>query len=168
MGRLAKSLCGALCVLALGAGIAQAAETAPSVETGATPATPTVTSVSTSPFSGVTTTTYSDGTKVLENVGPFDFSECPEGWVCLWDNPGYQGRMLQFQSQGYWQELSAYGFNDQTTAWGNRTGNDAKLAQNAGGGGTQLCLQPHSNNSELTGFNNEASSIKIFTTSTVC
>jgi hypothetical protein len=76
--------------------------------------------------------------------------------------------MLEFQSRGFWQNLTDYGFNDKTTAWRNRTNDDAKLAQDINGGGGQICLQPNSSNSLLTGFNDLASSIIIFKTATVC
>ena len=76
--------------------------------------------------------------------------------------------MLQFQDRGYWQDLTAYNFNDQASSWRNRINQDAKLSQHIQGGGTQVCMQPNSSNSQLTGFNDEASSIKLFKTADVC
>jgi hypothetical protein len=110
-------------------------------------------------------TTYSDGAEVVE---PASFNDCPDGWVCLWEDKEYSGRMLKFQSRGYWQNLTDYGFNDQTTAWRNRTNDDARLAEDINGGGTRICMQPNSSNSQLTGFNDKASSIIIYKTATVC
>lgn len=127
--------------------------------------TPSVVS-STTNAKGATVTTYSDGSKLFETAS---FSECPDGWVCLWEDKEYSGRMLQFQTRGEWQSLlNPWNFNDKTTAWRNRTNDDAKLAQNVDGSGTWICLQPNSSNSQLTGFNDEASAIKIFKTATVC
>lgn len=164
MSKMVKTLLMAGCALGIFASLAQAAVT----ESAAGPtATPTVTSTTVSP-SGVTTTTYSDGAKVLEKATPFSFSECPSGWVCLWENKEYGGRMLQFQSRGYWQALETYNFNNKTTGWANRTNDDAKLADVSDGSGEQLCMQPQSSNSQLTGYNDKASGIKIFTTNTVC
>lgn len=117
---------------------------------------------------GVTITTFSDGSKVLESATPFVFNDCPVGWVCLWENKEYAGRMLEFHDRGSWQALETYNFNNKTSAWANRTEVDAKLAQFGDGSGDQLCLQPHSSNSQLTGYNDEASAVKIFTTATVC
>lgn len=28
------------------------------------------------------------------------FNDCPVSWVCLWENAGFGGRMLQFKTQG--------------------------------------------------------------------
>jgi hypothetical protein len=123
-----------------------------------------VVAITTSP-AGKSVTAYSDGALV---VAPAAFNDCPDGWVCIWEDKDYSGRMLQFQDRGFWQDLTAYNFNDKTTSWRNRTNDDAKLAQHTGGLGTQICLQPNSSNSQLTGFNDEASSIKIFKTATVC
>lgn len=153
------------CALAIFASVALAAEDEPS----AGPSTPQVvqSSVEVTP-DGTEVTTYSDGTKVVSPASPDSFSECPDGWVCLWENKEYGGRMLEFQDRGYWQNLSVYEFNDKTSSWANRTNDDARLSQNAGGGGNLLCLQPNSSNSQLTGFNDEASAIIIYKTSTVC
>lgn len=45
-------------------------------------------------------------------------SDCGGGWLCLWEDAYYSNRRLQF-SDGYWQDLSAYGFNDKTSSWFN-------------------------------------------------
>lgn len=152
--RIAKVLVALVLALAL-------ASTAALAEGGSAP---TVVSTTTS-ATGESVTTFSDGSKL---VSPASFSSCPSGWVCIWENKEYSGRMLEFQERGFWQNLTVYGFNDQTSSWANKTNDDAKLAQDINGGGNQICLQPQSSNSQLTGFNDEASSIRIFTTSTVC
>lgn len=111
-------------------------------------------------------TTYSDGSKVLD---PASFNECPDGWVCLWKDINYEGRMLQFQTRGEWQSLvNPWNFNDETSSWRNRTNDDAKLSWNAGGGEPHLCMQPNSSASAMGGWNDQATEIKIFKTSTVC
>lgn len=154
-----KSLIGVTCVLALMASAALAAEGESAPATA-----PTVVAATTIP-SGKEVTTYSDGNIV---IAPAAFSDCEDGWVCIWEHANYAGRMLQFQDRGYWQDLTAYNFNDQASSWRNRINQDAKLSQHIQGGGTQVCMQPNSSNSLLTGFNDEASSIKLFKTADVC
>jgi hypothetical protein len=110
-------------------------------------------------------TTYSDGNKVVEAA---TFSECPDGWVCIWQHTNYEGRMLQFQDRGYWQNLSVYEFNDKASSWRNRINQDARLSEHADGGGALLCMQPNSSSSSMGGFNDLASSIRLYKTADVC
>ncbi|HET9163424.1 MAG TPA: peptidase inhibitor family I36 protein [Solirubrobacterales bacterium] len=147
------------CLLAVGCALAIFASVALAEEEPIASSSPHIVSSS----GGVTT--YSDGAKVVE---PASFNDCPDGWVCLWENKEYSGRMLEFQDRGFWQNLTDYGFNDQTTAWRNRTNDDARLAEDINGGGERICLQPNSSNSQLSGFNDKASSIIIYKTATVC
>lgn len=67
-----------------------------------------------------------DGGNVVINLTPQAFADCPAGWLCLWHDKDYSGRMLEFKSVGYWQNLTNYGFNDQMSSWRNRTSHDAK------------------------------------------
>jgi hypothetical protein len=152
----------AACALAVIASAALAAEneSTPAAAAGA----PSIVATTTTP-AGKSVTTYSDGNIV---VAPAVFSDCPDGWVCIWEDANYSGRMLQFQDRGFWQDLTAYNFNDKTSSWRNRINQDAKLSEDIGGGGTQICMQPQSSNSLLTGFNDKASSIKLFKTADVC
>jgi hypothetical protein len=131
----------------------------PGKEEGLTAAAPEVVS------STSNVTTYSDGNKVVEIAS---FSECPDGWVCIWEHSNYEGRMLQFQDRGYWQDLSAYNFNDKASSWRNRINQDARLSEHSGGGGALLCMQPNSSSSSMGGWNDIASSIRLFKTSDVC
>jgi hypothetical protein len=46
---------------------------------------------------------------------------CPGGgWACFFEHRDWGGRMLQFQSCGYYQYFSDYGFDNQTSSWHNR------------------------------------------------
>jgi hypothetical protein len=110
-------------------------------------------------------TTYSDGNQV---VAAASFNDCPDGWVCIWEHTNYEGRMLRFQDRGYWQDLSVYEFNDKVSSWRNRINQDARLSEHAGGGGSLLCMQPNSSSSGVGGFNDLASSIRLYKTSDVC
>lgn len=124
-----------------------------------------VTVQSTTSSGGQEITTYSDGSKV---VSPASFNECPDGWVCLWKDINYEGRMLEFQTRGEWQSLVPYGFNDEASSWRNRTNDDAKLSWNKEGGEPHLCMQPNSSASSMGNWNDNATEIKIFKTATVC
>lgn len=159
--RIWKPLIAAVCVLAAMTSAAFAAEGESAPATGVVP---TAVSAITTP-TGKSVITYSDGNIV---IAPAAFGDCEDGWVCIWEHANYAGRMLQFQDRGYWQDLTAYNFNDQASSWRNRINQDAKLSQHIQGGGTQVCMQPNSSNSQLTGFNDEASSIKLFKTADVC
>lgn len=159
--RLTPFLLAVVCVLAVCSAVAAAGEDPPAPGASATPTAVSATTNS----KGQSVTTYSDGSKVVTAAS---FGDCPDGWVCLWTDANYSGRMLQFQDRGNWQNLTAWSFNDETSSWRNRTNDDAKLAQHLEGGGNQVCMQPNSSNSMLTGFNDEATSIRIFKTSTVC
>lgn len=63
--------------------------------------------------------TYSDGTIAVE--GPANYGDCVPGYLCVWQDPGYAGRLWQFRSRGEaWQRLA--GFQDVaaetfTVAW---------------------------------------------------
>ncbi|HEV8564338.1 MAG TPA: peptidase inhibitor family I36 protein [Actinomycetota bacterium] len=106
---------------------------------------------------------------------------CPSGYVCLWENASYEGIRLMFSlcdvdGDGTcdWVNLGPLGFNDTMTSWKNRKSVDAKWAWDANGGGTVRCMNAGSQNPELadniwgTGDNDEASSVKIFKSSTQC
>ena len=54
-----------------------------------------------------------------------------------------------------WQNLIQAGFNDIMSSWKNRMTVDAKWSFNAGGGGTQLCMNAGSQNPQLSGANND-------------
>lgn len=111
-----------------------------------------------------------DGGSTLLQVGPTAFSDCPDTWVCLWQDQNYAGRMLQFHDvTTNWQNLTDYGFNDQMSSWRNRKNKDAKWAWDVGGGGVQRCMNANSSSSYVgSGDNDEASSIRIFGSNTIC
>lgn len=43
---------------------------------------------------------------------------CPSGWFCLYADTNGDGRQLQFRDE-YWQYLSRWGFDRQTSSWRN-------------------------------------------------
>ncbi len=103
--------------------------------------------------------------KVMKRAG---FNDCPDGWVCLWSSMGWSGTMVQFQDRGVWTNLSGYGFNDTARSWRNRTADDARVAENTSGGGDLRCLGQNDSGTTFGTFNDMASSIRIYTTSTIC
>lgn len=97
------------------------------------------------------------------------FSECEQGWVCLWQNELFTGRKLQFQDWGTWQNLTAYEFNDQASSVYNHTNRDAKISWDINGGGATRCIQPSESFQVMPGnWNNSASAIHTYQTASVC
>jgi hypothetical protein len=60
-----------------------------------------------------------DGARL--SLSPMSFSDCPSGWVCLFADPNFGGRMPRF-GNGYTGNMSDWGFNDQMSSWRNNTG----------------------------------------------
>jgi hypothetical protein len=55
-------------------------------------------------------------------------------YLRLYEHTSFGGRVLQFASRGYWQNLGDYGFNDETSSY--RVGAcSSNLAEHANGGG---------------------------------
>jgi hypothetical protein len=94
---------------------------------------------------------------------------CTTGYVCLWRDAQYVGTRVMTNICCDWQNLAPFGFNDLMSSWKNRMTVDAKWSFNAGGGGTQLCMNSGSQNPQLSGANNDqASAVKIFTSASAC
>jgi Peptidase inhibitor family I36 len=103
------------------------------------------------------------------------FGECPAGWLCLWEHPTYDGRIVRYQDQGFWQNLpnGARPFVTDVTSWANRTNNDAKFSVEFNGGGAPFghyCMNSNTSNPNLagSGWDDRAKSIIIFRTNNVC
>jgi hypothetical protein len=101
---------------------------------------------------------------------------CFAGSVCLYADANYGGRLVSFSACDYngdgvcdWVNLILFTFNDQMSSWKNTKAADAKWSFNAGGGGTQRCMNSNSQNPQLSATNNDkASAVIIYTSSTVC
>src|SRR5947209_7475635 len=59
------------------------------------------------------------GLAPLSSAASASASSCPSGYLCLFQDANFGGRMLQFHDGGYWQNLTNYGFNDQMSSWVN-------------------------------------------------
>lgn len=115
------------------------------------------------------TVSFDNGDVILELSGTKGYSDCPSGWLCLWQDRDYAGRMLQFRSTGSWQNLTDYGFNDEMSSWRNRRSADSKWAWHIDGGGTIRCMDSFSSTSYVgSGDNDEASSVRNYTLDTHC
>lgn len=64
------------------------------------------------------------------------------GWYCFFQNSGFGGRRLRFQDSGYFQYLSDYGFENQTTSWVNNRNQDVRVWDN--NTGLLWCSDSHS------------------------
>ena len=109
-----------------------------------------------------------DNGNVVVNLLPTAASDCPLDWVCLWENPDFLGRMVQYRDCCPWYNLADVGLNNAASSWRNRKSVDAKVADFADGNGNRLCLNNGSQSSSMGAWDNQATSIKIFSGSGAC
>ena len=95
-------------------------------------------------------------------------SDCPLDYVCLWENPDFIGGMVAYRDCCAWNNLANVGFNNVASSWRNRKGVDAKVANFADGNGALVCLNNGSQAGSMGGFDNQATSIKVFSSSGAC
>lgn len=108
-----------------------------------------------------------DGTEV--SLAPAALSDCPGGWVCLWSDASYTGRLLRWNAPGARVNLSDIGFDHQMTSWANRGPYDARWFYNANSSGTTRCMNAGTNSANVgTTDNDKASSLAIYTDSAAC
>jgi peptidase inhibitor family I36 len=94
------------------------------------------------------------------SMGPTALSDCPSGWVCLWQDGSYSGRMLKWSSSGTAiAHLSDYGFNDEMSSWANKGSHLARWWTDASYSGTRHDMPAGS--SSAHGGGDSASSFKI-------
>ena len=53
-------------------------------------------------------------------------TDCPSGYLCLWEDVNFQGRMLRFRDSGV-QDLGKWRFKDKTSSAYNKTGRPVQL-----------------------------------------
>jgi hypothetical protein len=118
-----------------------------------------------------------DGDLIVDVVGSaLTDGDCASGWVCLWEDADYAGQRIRFTACDYngdgmcdWVDLPQWGFNDLMSSWKNRKNVDAKWAYDVGGGATTRCMQAGGQSNWVGATDNDqASSLKIFKTSTAC
>jgi hypothetical protein len=85
---------------------------------------------------------------------------CPDNYLCLYENPNWNGRRLQFQ-QDYWQSLVPYGFDGRTSSWTNNQNNlgctDTGILGN--GAGDNRTLSDCSASASLGSYDNVATDV---------
>lgn len=103
---------------------------------------------------------YARGAVVMTPASVSRRVRCPAGWVCLYRDTNFRGRVWRFR-QDYWQNLRNYGASDEVSSWKNRTGRTAVLGKDSieEGKAPYLYLSPHASSRGLGGWNDEASSI---------
>lgn len=95
------------------------------------------------------------------SMSPTAFGDCPSGWVCLWQDGSYSGRMLKWSASGTSiAHLSDYGFNDEMSSWANRGSRLARWWTDASFNGTHHDMPAGS--SAAHGGGDTASSLKIY------
>lgn len=83
-------------------------------------------------------------------------------WLTIYESTSFGGRALSFRDTGYWQNLSAYSFDNMMSSWVNSTYCDALASVDADGGGSWLTMAARSSNSNVgSSWDNVASSIFI-------
>ena len=85
------------------------------------------------------------GAIIVSSVGApqasADQSDCPSGYICLWDGPTFGGARVQFHDNG-WQNLTNFGFNTLTSSYWNNTNRIGTLSEDVTGAGKKLCIDP--------------------------
>ncbi|GAB2606392.1 hypothetical protein GCM10027168_44080 [Streptomyces capparidis] len=74
------------------------------------------------------------------------YDNCPSGWLCVYSQTGGFGEKLQFQDEGYWQNLR---FTAKSVY--NNRGHDAAIAIGTGGSGGAFCIDSGHQNGNITG-----------------
>jgi hypothetical protein len=89
------------------------------------------------------------------------YDDCPHGWVCLWNEKDFAGRMWQFQEvTSHWQRLVNWDANNKASSWRNRRNHDTRIAKDTSGGRVMRCLESHSQSSGFGSvMNNQADEI---------
>ncbi|HLB62353.1 MAG TPA: peptidase inhibitor family I36 protein [Actinomycetota bacterium] len=102
------------------------------------------------------------GGRLIVDPAPAAAADCPSGYVCLWQDTGFEGSMVGFQPCCVWFDLADYTFNNIASSWRNRKNVDAVVAAGAGGNGDRLCLNNNSMGSSMpSGWNDVPSSLRI-------
>lgn len=83
-------------------------------------------------------------------------------WLYLYEFSNFGGRVLKFRDADIWQDLTAWGFNDQMTSYRNTTLCTVYIAEHIGGGGSWLVVNALTNSTYVgSWWDNRASSFYI-------
>lgn len=143
---------------------------------------------------GIDITKYKPGWKIVGkevhwekeqavlSLEPMLISDCPSGWVCLFENVNFNDqnhdgrtdpgtRMLRFSATGRWLYMATWNFNDKMSSWYNRRGLDARWYHNAWPQDPPpaLCMNPGATASYAgSDHNDKMSMLWIYTNTTTC
>jgi Peptidase inhibitor family I36 len=67
-------------------------------------------------------------------------SKCPKGYLCLWEDPDYQGLKLRIKGRALSNDIYDHGFNDSISSVKLHKKGSAMLFEDYGGEGSVRCL----------------------------
>jgi hypothetical protein len=93
-------------------------------------------------------------------VTPDDSCGTSDGqYLYFYQNQNYGGDELALANDGYWVNLSAFGFSDEMTSWINDTACNAYAAKGINGGGAHLTMPAYDYSPNVgSGWNDQAQS----------
>jgi hypothetical protein len=96
----------------------------------------------------------------VANASDGQATRCPKGYLCLYEDANFKGRMVKF-ADNEWQRLRVpWDFNDKTSSWKNRSGRTACLSWDWRPGRERLSLPPGSS-AHMGSWNDQASGVKV-------
>ncbi|NHC47599.1 peptidase inhibitor family I36 protein [Motilibacter aurantiacus] len=104
------------------------------------------------------------------SLGPAAYSDCPNNYVCLFENASWGGRLIRwYNANTAISDLGLYTFNDELSSWVNNSPYDARWFYNSSYGGTTRCMNAESGSpSSLGGDDDKASSFRVYTDAVAC
>lgn len=101
--------------------------------------------------------------KALGNTDPTTeaLSDCPSGYVCLWQDAEYKGRRVQWSDPGCKILGGARGFNDETSSWYNRNSRSVRFYWDTGCTGKSFVASPGERAPHMGNWGDEVSSICV-------
>jgi hypothetical protein len=95
-------------------------------------------------------------------------ADCGAGWICLFEDANYGGRVLRWSSPGTRiDHLRDYDFNDKLSSWVNNTDLDAMWYGDSSMGGQSHCIPSRSMSAHVNP-GDSASSLSVFTDDRAC
>lgn len=109
------------------------------------------------------------GSKPAAGVGvSASVADCRAGWICLYQDANYSGRMLHWSKPGTkLDHLRDYDFNDKMSSWVNNSRFDAMWYGDSSMGGQRHCIASFSRTAHVNP-GDSASSFEIFTDDRAC
>jgi Peptidase inhibitor family I36 len=83
-----------------------------------------------------------------------NLEDCPGGWFCLFQLYEFHSYVAKWQDTGYWQNLSAWSWENRAHSMVNNRSGATLLATGAGGSGNRYCARPNSADADLSNNSN--------------